>query len=134
MTPGSRQRPPRLALLDCCLGVGGKRASRPSGGRRPRGNLDELKRCFDLGLRCGVKMHRYHQPEYHITDAFLTPVCGFLNERRLIYINHHLGTDAQIAELAQRFPEMAILNGHGGIQHARLGSQHPMSTPVSAPW
>ncbi len=91
----------------------------------PGRNLDELKRCYDLGLRCGVKMHRYHQPEYRITDAFLAPVMEFLNERRLIYINHLLGADADVIELARRYPELTIINGHGGVAHARLGLQHP---------
>jgi uncharacterized protein len=92
---------------------------------RPDGNLDELERCWDLGLRCGVKMHRYHQPEYRITDEFLAPIFRFLNDRRLIYLNHHLGTEAEIATVAQRYPEMTIINGHGGLEHARLGGRHP---------
>ena len=92
---------------------------------RPQENLDELKRCYDLGLRCGVKMHRYHQPEYCITDPFLAPVFEFLNEKRLIYLNHALGTDADVMELARRYPELTIINGHGGIPHARIGRQYP---------
>ncbi|NLE66640.1 MAG: amidohydrolase family protein [Lentisphaerae bacterium] len=91
----------------------------------PERNLDELKRCYDLGLRCGVKMHRYHQPEYRITDAFLAPVMEFLNEKRLIYINHDLGADKDVIELARRYPELTIINGHGGAAHARIGLQHP---------
>jgi predicted TIM-barrel fold metal-dependent hydrolase len=92
---------------------------------RPERNLDELERCYDQGLRCGVKMHRYDQPEYRITDKCLEPVFEFLSERRLIYLNHVLGTTEEIAELARRYPEMTILNGHGGELHARLGREFP---------
>ncbi len=92
---------------------------------RPQGNLDELKRCYDLGLRVGVKMHRYFQPEYRITDPFLAPVMELLNEKKLIYINHVLGTDADIMELARRYPDLTILNGHGGDRQASIGRLYP---------
>jgi len=92
---------------------------------RPERNLDELGRCYDLGLRCGVKMHRYDQRDYRITDAFLGPVCAFLSERRLIYINHMLGTTKDIDTLARRYPDVTLVNGHGGLPHAQLGRELP---------
>ena len=88
---------------------------------RPERNLDELRRCYDLGLRCGVKMHRYDQPPYRLTDAFLGPVFEFLGERRLIYLNHDLGPVDDLITVARRYPGVSFINGHGSAVHARLG-------------
>ena len=92
---------------------------------RPERNLDELKRCFEMGLRLGVKMHRYHQPTYRLTDAFLQPIFEFLNERRLIYINHDLGPLDELRTVALRYPDIAFLSGHGALAHAEMGLQIP---------
>jgi predicted TIM-barrel fold metal-dependent hydrolase len=88
---------------------------------RPERNLDELRRCYDLGLRCGVKMHRYDQPPYRLTDAFLEPVFEFLSERHLVYLNHDLGPVDDLITVARRYPDVSFINGHGGVVHARLG-------------
>ena len=91
----------------------------------PQQNLDELKRCYQAGLRFGVKMHRYKQPEYSITDAFLDPVFEFLNARRLVYINHSLGTLTEIRQAAGRWPGVTFMNGHGSIEIAGLAQSVP---------
>ena len=87
---------------------------------RPERNLDELERCYDAGLRLGVKMHRYKQPEYEITDPLLEPVFEFLSERRLIYLNHTLGSLDVIRTAAERWPGVTFMNGHGSIEVAGL--------------
>jgi len=87
---------------------------------RPAGNLDELKRCYDAGLRLGVKMHRYGQPNYAITDAFLDPMFEFLSERRLIYMNHTLGNLDTIRKAAERWPKVTFMSGHGNAAIAGL--------------
>ena len=91
----------------------------------PEGNLDELVRCYDAGLRIGVKMHRYKQPAYGITDAFLDPVFEFLNERHLIYLNHALGSMEEIRAAAERWPNVTFMNGHGSIEIAQLAQSVP---------
>ena len=92
---------------------------------RPERNLAELKRCYDAGLRFGVKMHRYKQPEYAITDRFLDPVFEFLNERRLVYLNHSLGPLDVIRTAAERWPGVTFMNGHGTIDVAGLARTTP---------
>lgn len=91
----------------------------------PERNLAELQRCYEAGLRLGVKMHRYNQPEYKITDAFLAPIFEFLNERHLIYINHVLGTVEEIRTAAVRWPGVTFMNGHGSIEIAGLARSVP---------
>jgi predicted TIM-barrel fold metal-dependent hydrolase len=92
---------------------------------RPEGNLDELARCYDAGLRIGVKMHRYKQPAYRITDAFLDPMFAFLNERHLIYLNHTLGSMEEIRTAAERWPNVTFMHGHGSIEIAELAQSVP---------
>ncbi len=92
---------------------------------RPGQNLDELKRSYEAGLRLGVKMHRYNQPAYAITDSFLDSVFEFLNEKRLIYINHSLGSLETIREAAERWPGITFMNGHGSIEIAGLARSVP---------
>jgi predicted TIM-barrel fold metal-dependent hydrolase len=92
---------------------------------RPEGNLDELARCYDAGLRFGVKMHRYKQPAYRITDAFLDPVFAFLNERHLVYLNHTLGSMQEIRAAAERWPNVTFMNGHGTVEIAELAQSVP---------
>jgi predicted TIM-barrel fold metal-dependent hydrolase len=92
---------------------------------RPERNLAELERCYDAGLRFGVKMHRYKQPEYAITDRFLDPVFEFLDERRLVYLNHSLGPLGVIRTAAGRWPGVTFMNGHGTIEVAGLARTTP---------
>ena len=92
---------------------------------RPDRNLDELERCYEAGLRFGVKMHRYKQPAYAITDRFLDPVFEFLNERRLVYLNHSLGPLDAIRTAAERWPGVTFMNGHGTIDIAGLARITP---------
>ena len=92
---------------------------------RPERQLDELKRCYDLGLRVGVKMHRYNQPAYKLADKFLDPIFEFLSRRRLIYINHTLGPLDELREVARRWPDVTFLNGHGDVNYATLGADVP---------
>jgi hypothetical protein len=66
-------------------------------------------------------MHRYSQPAYTLAEKFLEPIFEFLNERRLIYLNHTLGPLDELRAIAQRFPGIAFMNGHGDKEHAQLG-------------
>jgi predicted TIM-barrel fold metal-dependent hydrolase len=91
----------------------------------PQGNLAELERCYDAGLRFGVKMHRYKQPAYKISDRFLDPVFAFLNERHLVYLNHDLGSLDEIRTAAERWPGVTFMNGHGSIEIAALAQAVP---------
>ena len=73
----------------------------------------ELKRCLQLGLCVGVKMHRAHQPEYTLKDAFLQPIFEILNDLRLVYMNHRLGNAGDLEWALKKYPDMCFLEGHG---------------------
>ena len=69
-------------------------------------------------------MHRYDQPPYRLTDAFLAPIFEFLSERRLVYLNHDLGLVDDLITVARRYPQVTYVNGHGSVVHARLGQAY----------
>lgn len=78
--------------------------------------VEELRRALDLGAR-GIKLHPALQG-YLLCDELVHPLLALAQERRVpVYI--HTGTPAyaqpfQLAELARRFPAVALVMGHMG--------------------
>ena len=91
----------------------------------PQRNVAELRRCLARGRCIGVKMHRYHQPEYTLRSDFLQPVLEMLNAHRLVYMNHIYSNMADLEWALARYPEVTFIGGHFGPAYYAPALRHP---------
>ena len=94
----------------------------------PRGGDDsarELERAVsDLGLR-GLKLHGWLQP-VSCVDPCLEPIFDVANRNRLPILFHDgtppFTSSLQIGWLAERYPDCAIVLGHGGLKDLAINA------------
>ncbi|MBT3276331.1 MAG: amidohydrolase family protein [Spirochaetales bacterium] len=79
----------------------------------PARAVDELLRCMEYPYCIGVKMHRYHQPQYTVKGDFLRPILEILDERKLVYLNHQFINLNDLEWAAATYPGITFLAGHG---------------------